>query len=416
MKTNYLIIGGTGKTGRKVVSNLKKQGYNVRIGSRSSNPSFEWEDPSNWSDVLEGIDRMYIVFYPDLAVPGAYEAIERLIDVAKTAGVRKAVLLSGKGEKEAERCEKLISNSGMDYTLVRASWFNQNFSESFFLDPVISGEVALPMPDAEIPFVDTGDIADVVTEALTDNKHNGQTYEITGPRKLSFAEVVEEISKATGRPITYRPVTLKEYREGLRMAGVPADYIWLFEYLFEEVLGNQDNQVISNDIERVLGRKAKDFSEFAKSTAESGVWDSKVTPTHMDPETSIRTFIEEAFNNGNLSILDDIIHPGYKFSSPESRMDGISQLKEFIQSLRTVFPDLKLCINDIFASDDRTCTSFTLTGTHEENFMGIPPTKKAVEVRGVVISKFQDNKISEEWEILDNLGFFQQLGVVPSLS
>jgi uncharacterized protein YbjT (DUF2867 family) len=230
--------------------------------------------------MLVGIDRMYIVFYPDLAVPGAYEAIERLTDVAKTVGVQKAVLLSGKGEKEAERCEELIANSGMDYTLVRASWFNQNFSESFFLDPILSGEVALPMPHARIPFVDTDDIADVVTAALADDRHNGQTYEVTGPRTLTFGEVVEEISRATGRPITYRPVTLEEYTDGLKMAGIPADYIWLFEYLFREVLGNPKNQVVSHDMERVLGRKAKDFSEFAKSTAESGVWDSKVTPTY----------------------------------------------------------------------------------------------------------------------------------------
>lgn len=136
----------------------------------------------------------------------------------------------------------------------------------------------------------------------------------------------------------------------------------------------------------------------------------------MHPKALISTFIEEAFNNGNLSILDDTIHPDYQFSSPDSRMNGIGQLKEFIQSFRTAFPDLKLRIDDILVSDDRTCTSFMLTGTHKENFMGIPPTKKSVAVRGVVISKFEDNKILEEWEILDNLGFFQQLGVVPSLS
>lgn len=280
MNTNYLIIGGTGKTGRKVVSNLKEQGYNVQIGSRNSKPSFHWEDPSNWSDMLVGIDRMYIVFYPDLAVPGAYEAIERLTDVAKTVGVQKAVLLSGKGEKEAERCEQLVSNSGMDYTLVRASWFNQNFSESFFAGPVISGKVALPMPHARIPFVDTDDIADVVTAALTDDRHNGQTYEVTGPRTLTFAEAVQEIAKAIGRPINFQAITLDKYTEGMKKAGLPADYIWLFEYLFREVLGNPKNQVVSHDVERVLGRKAKDFSEFAKSSAESGVWDSKVIPTY----------------------------------------------------------------------------------------------------------------------------------------
>lgn len=277
METNYLVIGGTGKTGRKVVSNLKEQGLNVQVGSRSATPPFQWEDPSNWSQVLEGIDRMYIVFYPDLAVPGAYEAIQKLVQVAKTARVKKAVLLSGKGEREAERCEQLIANSGLNYTLVRASWFNQNFSESFFVDPVISGNVSLPMPDAKIPFVDTGDIADVVTAVLTDDKHNGQTYEVTGPRKLTFGEVVEEISNATGRTITYQPITLEEYTEGMKKAGLLAETIWLFEYLFKEVLGNPNNQVVSNDVQWVLGRKAKDFTEFAAETAETGVWDQSIS-------------------------------------------------------------------------------------------------------------------------------------------
>lgn len=277
MENKYLVIGGTGKTGRKVVSNLKEKGLSVQIGSRSATPAFQWEDPSNWSEVLEGIDRMYIVFYPDLAVPGAYEAIQRLIEVAKSAGVKKAVLLSGKGEKEAERCEQLIANSGLDYTLVRASWFNQNFSESFFVDPVISGNVALPMQDAKIPFVDTDDIADVVTAALTYDKHNGQTYEVTGPRKLTFGEVVLEISNATGRSIKFQPISLEEYTKGMKKAGLSAETIWLFEYLFKEVLGNPKNQVVSNDVERVLGRKAKDFSEFAAETAETGVWDQSVS-------------------------------------------------------------------------------------------------------------------------------------------
>lgn len=277
MENKYLVIGGTGKTGRKVVSNLKEQGLNLQIGSRSATPPFLWEDPSKWSEVLEDIDRMYIVFYPDLAVPGAYEAIQRLIEVAKSAGVKKAVLLSGKGEKEAERCEQLVANSELDYTLVRASWFNQNFSESFFVDPVISENVALPMPDAKIPFVDTDDIADVVTAALTDDKHNGQTYELTGPRKLTFGEVVQEISEATGRSISYQPISLEEYTKGMKKAGLSVETIWLFEYLFKEVLGNPKNQVVSNDVERVLGRKAKDFSEFAAEAAETGVWDQSVS-------------------------------------------------------------------------------------------------------------------------------------------
>jgi uncharacterized protein YbjT (DUF2867 family) len=271
-----LIIGGTGKTGRKVVEGLRQQTQNVRLGTRSNDPAFDWQDPATWPNALEGIDKMYIVYYPDLAVPGAYEAISGLMAEAKKAGVKKAVLLSGKGEKEAERCEQVVANSGLDYTLVRASWFNQNFSESFLLEPILAGHVALPMPDAKIPFVDTGDIAEVVVKVLMDDAHNGKTYEITGPEKLTFEEVVKEIAAGTGRTLNFQAVSMEEYNSIMESAGLPPDYIWLFDYLFREVLGNEENQVVTNDVEKVLERKATSFKEYVKRTAQTGVWNQTV--------------------------------------------------------------------------------------------------------------------------------------------
>jgi len=279
LTNNILVIGGTGKTGRKVVEGLKQRNQNVRIGSRNELPSFEWEDPTSWAKALEGMDKVYIVYYPDLAVPGALEAIKGLTEVAKKAGVKKAVLLSGKGEKEAKRCEQVVANSGMDYTLVRASWFNQNFSESFFLDPILAGHVALPMPDAKIPFVDTRDIAEVVVEALINDVHNGKTYEITGPRLMTFEEAVAEIADATGRDLKYQAVSQEEYNAMMKAEGVPSDYIWLFDYLFREVLGNPSNQVVTSDVEKVLGRKARDFRAYAQKTAKTGVWNPIVVQT-----------------------------------------------------------------------------------------------------------------------------------------
>ena len=275
--SNILVIGGTGKTGRKVVEGLKKQGQNVRVGARSHTPAFDWHDPATWPGALAGMDKVYIVYYPDLAVPGAYEAVKGLTEEAKKAGVKKAVLLSGKGEKEAERCEQVVADSGLDYTLVRASWFNQNFSESFLMDPILAGYVALPMPDAKIPFVDTGDIADVVVKALLDDAHNGKTYAVTGPRAITFEEAVREIAASTGKAIKYQPVSLDDYSAMMKSAGVPSDYIWLFDYLFREVLGKPENQEISNDVEKVLGRKPKDFSEFARETAKTGVWNPPIS-------------------------------------------------------------------------------------------------------------------------------------------
>lgn len=275
-QSNILVIGGTGKTGRKVVESLKQHNQNVRIGTRNGKPSFDWDDPSTWAKALEGMNKVYIVYYPDLAVPGAYEAIKGLTEAAKKAGVTKAVLLSGKGEKEAERCEEVVADSGLEYTLVRASWFNQNFSESFLLDPILAGYVALPMPHTKIPFVDTGDIAEVVVKALLDDAHNGKTYEITGPRALTFEEAVKEIAAGTGRNIAFQAVSLEAYNSMMEAAGVPANYIWLFDYLFREVLGNEKNQAISSDVEKVLGRKATDFKEFVRHAAPTGVWNQAI--------------------------------------------------------------------------------------------------------------------------------------------
>ena len=176
MKHNILVIGGTGKTGRRVAERLIELGHNVRIGGRKTSPVFDWDNPDTYAEALKDMDRAYIVYYPDLAVPGSKEAIAKLTETALKSGLEKVVLLSGKGEKEAEACEDIVANSGLNYTLVRASWFNQNFSEGAFLNFVLNGTVALPMPHAEIPFVDANDIADVVTKVIVDDAYNGQTY------------------------------------------------------------------------------------------------------------------------------------------------------------------------------------------------------------------------------------------------
>ncbi len=188
-----LVLGGKGKTGSRVAERLTKLGKTIRIGSRSEKPSFDWEKPETWAGALEGMNTVYITFQPDLAVPGALKAIEAFTSQAVKAGIQKMVLLSGKGEKEAELCEQVVITAGVDWTIVRASWFNQNFSESFFLDPILAGHVALPRAEALVPYVDADDIADVVVESLLDDKHVGQTYELTGPRQLTFHLFTEEI-------------------------------------------------------------------------------------------------------------------------------------------------------------------------------------------------------------------------------
>lgn len=275
MNTNTLVIGGTGKTGSRVVKQLQNKGIEPRIGSRSATPSFDWDNKETWVKALEGIEKMYVTYYPDLAVPGAKKAIESLTHLAKELGVKKIVLLSGKGEIEAEACEKIVIESGIDYTIVRASWFNQNWSESFFLDPIISGEVALPMSDVLIPFVDANDIAEVASTVLFDDSYNGEIIEVTGPELITFKEIIDIISKTSNRSLNFYDITLEQYIDGMKQMQIPNNVVWLIEYLFSHVLTNQKNQQVVNDIERVLGRKAKAFIEYAKETAKTGVWNQE---------------------------------------------------------------------------------------------------------------------------------------------
>jgi uncharacterized protein YbjT (DUF2867 family) len=266
-----LVVGGTGKTGRRVVERLAARGIPVRIGSRSANPAFDWEDPSGWTAALDGVGAAYITYYPDLAAPGAPEAIDALVGQALAQGVRRLVLLSGRGEEEAQQAEQVLQASGADWTIVRASWFSQNFSEGVVRDGVIAGEIALPAGDVGEPFVDADDIADVVVAALTEDGHAGQLYEVTGPRLLTFAEATAEIARATGRPVRYTRVPTEEFAAMLAEQNTPADFVELLLYLFTTVLDGR-NASLADGVQRALGRAPKDFADYARDAAASGAW------------------------------------------------------------------------------------------------------------------------------------------------
>ncbi len=267
-----LVIGGTGKTGRRIVTRLRERGLPVRSASRSSEPPFDWNDRATWGPALRGASSAYVSFYPDLAMPGAPEAIAALAGEAVSAGVRRLVLLSGRGEEEAQRAEQALQASGVDWTIVRCSWFAQNFSEDFLLESVLAGEVALPAGDVPEPFVDVADVADVAVAALTEDGNSGQRYELTGPRLLTFAEAVEEIGRATGRELRFIPVAIDDYEAVLAEQGVPADVAGLLRYLFTEVLDGR-NAMLADGVQRALGREPRDFADYARDAAAAGVWD-----------------------------------------------------------------------------------------------------------------------------------------------
>lgn len=274
MSNKILVLGSTGKTGRRVAERLQNLQIPTRLGSRSGQPSFNWDEPGNWEEVLTGIESVYITFQPDIAMSDAFEKIRLFTETAKLCKVNKLVLLSGRGEEQAQACEQLVIQSGIEWTIIRANWFMQNFSESFLLESILNSDVVLPTIKSPDPFVDADDIADVAVAALTTKHHSHKIYELTGPEAISFEFATAQIATALNRPITYSEINIDEYVAVLKSYQLPDDLVGLMQYLFTEVLDGR-NETISNDIENILGRKPTSFKEYVLKTTKTGVWQTQ---------------------------------------------------------------------------------------------------------------------------------------------
>jgi len=280
-----LVLGGNGKTGRRVVDRLTTRGLPVRIGSRSGTPPFDWEDRETWAPALDGVGSVYLTYYPDLAVPGATGAVRSFAELAVRSGAPRLALLSGRGEPEAERAEQAVRDTGAELTILRSTWFMQNFSEDYMLEHVLTGEIRLPAGDVPTPFLDADDIADVAVEALTDERHVGQLYELTGPRSLTFAQAAAEIAKAAGREVRYVPVSLEQHEAELAEHGVAPEVIELLTCLFSEVVDGR-NANTTDGVRRALGREARDFADYARSAAADGAWTARGSMSAATPVPS----------------------------------------------------------------------------------------------------------------------------------
>jgi len=271
-----LVLGAHGKTGARVMALLQAAGHAVRAGSRNARPAFDWNDRATWGPALEGVSAVYIAYQPDLCVPGAVETVSDFYQAVAKAGVRKTVLLSGRGEPEAEDAENALRATALDWTIVRASWFFQNFSENYFLEEIVAGEITLPEGLAPEPFVDADDIAEIAVAALLDpegGRHGGQLYELTGPEALDFPEAIRRIGQAAGRGIGCRIVTMDDYAAALGQAGLPPDLAWLVIYLFKTVLDGR-NTPVADGVQRALGRPPRNFADYLARTAPTGVWEA----------------------------------------------------------------------------------------------------------------------------------------------
>ena len=272
--STVLVLGGTGRTGARITQRLRSRGVPTRVASRRGAQPFDWAQPSTWDAALSGVGAAYICYSPDLAFPGVAELIAQFAERADAHHVRRLVLLSGRGEEGARASERAIQQVAAEWTIVRSSWFAQNFSEHFLLGPVQRGKLVLPAGNVREPFVDLDDLADLATAALTDDGHAGRVYEITGPRLLSMADVAAELSSATGREILYQSSTPGEFVADVAADGFPALDAEPLADLFRDVLDGR-NASLTHDLETALGRPSTDFADYAHRVAATGLWDEK---------------------------------------------------------------------------------------------------------------------------------------------
>lgn len=273
MHKEILVLGGTGKTGRRVADQLRNKGIPVRIGSRAASTPFDWSDTSTWKAALDNVASVYLSYAPDLAVPGATDTIREFVSQAIATGVKRLVLLSGRGEEEAQACERIVQETDLEWTIVRASWFMQNFSEGEFTGMVLDGAITLPAADIPEPFIDINDIADVAVAALTEEGHTHEIYEVTGPRLMTFTDLASEISVAAKRPVAFVQIPSESFANAIAHSAAPGEIAWLLNYLFDTVLDGR-NAYLADGVQRALGREPADFSAFANRIAERGVWET----------------------------------------------------------------------------------------------------------------------------------------------
>jgi uncharacterized protein YbjT (DUF2867 family) len=215
------------------------------------------------------------VVVPQAASADRQARIPRLVTEAVAAGVRRLVLLTAGGADHDHHplkpAEQAVRGSGVEWTILRPTWFAQNFSEDSWRPRILSGNLTLPTGDGRAPFIDAEDIADVAASALTEDRHNGQIYMLTGPRAVSFGEAADLISTATGRTIRHVDVDPEVYIEQQVAAGIPRDVARMLTGVFTAIRDGQD-AALADGVERALGRPPRSFEDYVAEAAAAGAW------------------------------------------------------------------------------------------------------------------------------------------------
>lgn len=283
MKERILVTGATGNVGSALARLLVDAGRSVVVGVRNLAKARDWfEDraqvrlldltmPETFPDAVAGVDRAFLMAPPgDLSAP---ERIAGVLDALKRAGANHAVVMTAAGVEHApdtmplRRLETYALASGLDATILRPNWFMQNFATGPLGDS-IRGQAAMFVPAGEgrSAFIDARDIAAVASLALTSESHRKRALPLTGSEALSYGEVAEVLTQATGRSIRYVPISDEDTRASMLGMGVPAEVVEYFLALYGRVRAG-DAAAVSSCVLEITGRPPRTFQSFAHEFA-----------------------------------------------------------------------------------------------------------------------------------------------------
>ncbi|MFC4464270.1 NAD(P)H-binding protein [Streptomyces xiangluensis] len=268
-----LVVGATGTTGSRVVSQLVAAGHRVKAASRRATDvdgaqavRFDWNDPATFDDALDGADCVYLI--PPLGSREPAAVMLPFLRQGRAAGVRRAVLLSSSaipsGGPAVGQVHQVLPGLFGAWAVLRPSWFMQNFTgdhphaQSIRTD----GTLLTATGEGRVGFVDADDIAAVAVHALTTAQAPNTDLVITGPQALSYGDIAVVLTEVTGRSVTHRQLTYEQMRDRLA-AGMPAEFAELLAGMDRAIAEGAEDRT-TDTVQRLTGRPPSSFRTFAE--------------------------------------------------------------------------------------------------------------------------------------------------------
>lgn len=267
--------------GSALVSELSKAGYRVRAAT--SRPS-EVGRKENVEKVLvnlvtgeglhgafEGVSRAFFLSPPGHA--DQYALLSPLIQEAKRRALKKVVLMTAMGANAVEtapfrRAEIELEKSGLNYNIIRPNWFMQNFQTFWIHGIQTAGKIFLPAGDAKVGFIDARDISAVTAKLLTTDTFNNRDFDLTGPASVNHADVAQELSRVSGKQISYQEISTEDFLAGLLGAGLPKDYA-LFLQMIMSFLKQGYSAATNDNVKTILGREPIGLKTYAEDNKQA---------------------------------------------------------------------------------------------------------------------------------------------------